>query len=307
MRSERVLASWDSWPAERLSAYLSGFWAYVEELNDRERLELLAQRTMKAFEQGMPEGDRLHLLRLCIAGVAHGRDDASCDILLPLVRHKDVRIATLAAETVGAYKTEPRFVPRLLVEALASERQTVVEAALRFVVDCRDEKRREGVHQALRKIFEQRDESLKFQACLPLMREFRDPYAWIYVLEQTTSKDANRVRTAFSWIADTKNCGQPPDELLLVTLGLHIGSKHADQRQAATAVLGTFAGEQVVRQLIPLLADGDASVARQADAGLLAQPDRTLVQRLLKEAAAKSPQPIVRSRAQELLAKMPQS
>ena len=78
---------------------------------------------MKAFEPGMPEGDRLHLLRLCIAGVAHGRDDASCDILLPLVRHQDVRIATLAAETVGAYKTEPRFVPRLLVDALASERQ----------------------------------------------------------------------------------------------------------------------------------------------------------------------------------------
>jgi len=191
LRAERVLASWESRPAERLSAYLSGFWTYVAGVNDTERLELLANRTMQAFEPGMPEGDRLHLLRLCIAGVAHGRDNASCDILLPLVRHQDVRIATLAAETVGAYKTEPRFVPRLLVDALASERQPVVEVALRFVVECQDPKRRDQVRQALRTIFDRREEALKFQACLPLMREFRDPDAWTYVLAQTASADAS--------------------------------------------------------------------------------------------------------------------
>ena len=30
LRAERVLASWESRPTERLSAYLSGFWTYVE-------------------------------------------------------------------------------------------------------------------------------------------------------------------------------------------------------------------------------------------------------------------------------------
>ena len=72
LRAERVLASWESKPATRLSAYLSGFWAYIEGLSDPPRLKLLAERTVLALEPGMPEGDRLHLLRLCIAGVAHG-------------------------------------------------------------------------------------------------------------------------------------------------------------------------------------------------------------------------------------------
>src|SRR6478672_11659913 len=182
---ERVLASWDPRYAERLNAYLSGFWTYLEGISDSPRLQLLAERTMKAFEQGMPEGDRLHLLRLCIAGVAHGHDDASCDILRPLVRHDDERLAVLVTETVGAYKTSGQFVPELLVDALASRRTPVVEVALRFVIDCRDEKRRESVDKRLRAIFEAGDEPLKFQACLPLARDFHDADAWIYILDQT--------------------------------------------------------------------------------------------------------------------------
>ena len=304
LRSERVLASWEPYPAERLSAYLSGFWTYVEGLNDSDRLQLLAQRTIAAFEEGMPEGDRLHLLRLCIAGVAHGRDDASCDLLRPLVRHDDVRIATLVAETVGAYKMEPRFVPQLLVDALASDRAAVTEAALRFVVDCQDERRREHVRVALCKVFEKRDEPLKFQACLPLMRDFRDADAWGYVLAQTKSKDANRARTALNWIGDTKNCGQPPEARLLKHLDPYLAAIATDQRRAGIQALGTFSGEEVARRLIELLADADQSVARQADTTLLAQPDRKLVERLLKEAAAKSPAALVRSRAKEMLAKL---
>src|SRR5436305_1171023 len=56
MRAERVLASWDPHYAERLNAYLSGFWTYLEGISDSPRLLLLARRTLQAFEQGMPEG-----------------------------------------------------------------------------------------------------------------------------------------------------------------------------------------------------------------------------------------------------------
>lgn len=281
LRAERVLASWEVRPGSRLSAYLSGFWTYLEGISDRERLELLARRTVKAFEKGMPEGDRLHLLRLCIAGVAHGRNDESCELLRPLVRHDDMRIVTLVTETVGAYKTEPQFVPQLLVDALASDRQPVVESALRFVLGGRDEKRRAAIRSALHAIFERGEKPLKFQACLPLIRDFQDPDAWIYVLEQTKSDDANRVRTALNWIGDTKNCGQPPDARLLARLQAALADKATDQRRAAVQVLGTFAGTQVIQPLLPLLADSDDQVARHAHAALLAQPDRELVQRLL--------------------------
>jgi hypothetical protein len=207
-------------------------------------------------------------------------------------------------ETVGAYKTEPRFVPQLLVDALESDKAAVTEAALRFVVDCQDERRREPVRIALVKVFAKRDEPLKFQACLPLMRDFRDGEAWVYVLAQTQSKDANRARTALNWIGDTKNCGQPPDARLLAGLDPLLSAATSDERRVGIQVLSTFAGEEVARRLIELLADADQSVAKQADASLMAQPDRKLVERLLKEAASKSPAALVRSRAKDLLAKL---
>jgi hypothetical protein len=306
LRAERVLATWESRPAERLSAYLSGFWTYVEGLSDPERLELLARRTMKAFDQGMPEGDRLHLLRLCIAGVAHGRNDESCNILRPLIAHQDVRIATLVTETVGAYKTEPRFVPLLLVDALANDRQQVAEAALRFVLGAQDDKRRRPIQSALRAIFESGPEGLKFQACLPLIRDFQDADAWIYVLDQTTSQDANRVRTAFNWIGDTKNCGQQPAGNFLKQLERSLADQGASQRRATVAVLGTFAGEAVVRKLITLLANNDQNVARQAESSLLGQPDRELVRRLLAESVAIGRDAAFQSHAQSLLTKLAQ-
>jgi len=205
MRAERVLASWQSHPAARLSAYLSGLWVYLEGIQDAPRLELLARRTVKAFEPGMPEGDRVHLLRLCVAGVAHGRDEASCDVLRPLVMNADVRIATLVTETAGAYKIERRFVPQLMVDALQSEREPIVEAALRFVLGSEDPRRRDAVYEALRYVYENRSESLKFQACLPLIRDFRDADAWKYVQDQARSSDPNRARTAVNWLGDTKN------------------------------------------------------------------------------------------------------
>jgi len=302
LRAERVLASWESRPGSRLSAYLSGFWAYVEGLSDQPRLELLARRTIKALEQGMPEGDRLHLVRLCIAGVAHGRDEASCDLLRPLVQHQDIRIATLVTETVGAYKTEPRFVPQLLVDALASERPSVVEAALRFVLGGQDEKRRPTVKAALRAVFEKDAEPLKFQACLPLVRDFYDSDAWLYVLAQTKSSDANRVRTALNWIGDTKTCGRSPDAKFLGDLEPFLKAREMEQRRAAIQVLGTFSGEQVIRKLIALLPD--SGVAAQADASLLAQSDRELVKRLLSDALIVDRDPLIRVRAQALLDKM---
>jgi HEAT repeat protein len=304
MRAERVLASWEPRYAERLNAYLSGFWVYLEGIGDSPRLQLLAQRTVQAFQQGMPEGDRLHLLRLCIAGVAHGRDDASCDVLRPLVRHDDVQIAALVTETTGAYKADARFVPQLLVDALTNDRAPIVEAALRFVVGCQDGKRRENVRLALQTIFHRGEESLKFQACLPLIRDFQNVDAWLYVLDQATSNDANRVRTVLNWIGDSKNCGQPPDPRLGQRLAELLASNSSDQRRTAALVLGTFAGENTARRLIDLLGDSETNLVRQVEVSLSAQPDRTLMQRLLSNAASNHRDGVVRERALQLLKKL---
>jgi hypothetical protein len=303
LRAERILASWESRLANRLSTYLSGFWAYIEHIADRPRLQLLAERTVKALEPGMPEGDRLHLVRLAIAGVAHGRDGPSCDVLRPLLGHEDVRVATLVTETVGAYKTEARFVPMLLVDALQSGRQPVVEAALRFVLGCEDPARREQVQAALRRLFETGPEPLKFQACLPLLRDFQDSDAWSYVIEQAGSADNSRVRTALNWIGDTKPTTQPPPEVLLTRLD-HIFKNDAGQRRAAVLTLGKFGGPSVIHRLIGQLSDADETVSHEADACLRAQGDRNLVKHLLQAAAESSEDSFLQSRVRQLLARI---
>lgn len=303
LRAERVLASWESRPASRLSSYLSGFWAYLEQISDSPRLQLLAERTLKAFEPGMPEGDRLHLIRLCIAGVAHGRDESSCDLLRPLVGHPDVRIATLVTETVGAYKTEPRFVPALLVDALKNERAPVVEAAMRFVVGCDHSMRRQQIQAALRHLLDTGPEPLKFQACLPLLRDFQDAEAWAYVVEQAGSTDNSRVRTALNWIGDTKPSSQPPSTALAARLDPLL-AQDAARRRAAVLALAKFSGQGTVARLVRQLSDPDETVAREVDACLCGQPDRELVKRLLQEAAATRQDSALQARAKRLLAKL---
>jgi hypothetical protein len=270
-------------------------------LRDPLELRTLAERIIKVLEAGMPEGDRLHFVRLCVAGVAHGHDDASCDLLRQLVRHSDVRIASLVVETAGAYKTEPKFVPQLLVDAITDTRPPVAEAALRFVLGALDTRRRDVVLAALKRVFNGPDESLKFQACLPLVRDYHDADAWLYVVQQTASKDANRARTAFNWIGDTKNCGEPADSHLIKHLTSALSSPIADQRRAAVQALGTFAGRDVAMVLITMLGDSDASVSQQANACLLTQPDKELVAQLLESALAKSGDKLVHSRVKDLM------
>jgi hypothetical protein len=304
LRCERVLASWESRPTARLNAYLSGYWAYVEGLHDSDELRILAERTIKILEGGMPEGDRLHFVRLCIAGVAHGHDDASCDLLRSLVGHSDARIATLVVETSGAYKTEPKFVPQLLVDAIADARPPVAEAALRFVLGAQDTNRRPAIYAALQKVFNGQDESLKFQACLPLIRDYHDSDAWLYVVQQTANKDANRARTAFNWIGDTKNCGEEADPRFLERLVTLFASAAVEQRRAAAQVVGTFVGPDVVLRLIAMLGDGDASVSQQANSCLLAQPDKQLVAQLLESTLAKSGDKVVHSRVKDLMSNL---
>lgn len=302
LRAERVLASWESRPTTRLNDYLAGYWVYVEGLTDPESITILARRTAKALEGAMPELDRKHLLRLCIAAVAHGHQDASCDLLRPLVRHSETQIALFVTEATGQYKIDSRFVPQLLVDAITDDRPEVADMGIRYVLGGQDEKRRTALLQALRQVFQGKNEPLKFQACLPLIRDFQDADAWLYVIEQVASKDGNRVRTAFNWIGDTKNCGQAPNVQLLTGVAKLLSDGGGDQRRAAVQALGTFRGESVVARLISLLGDSDAAVAQQANVCLLAQPDRQSVTRLLETTLAKTGNKLVQSRAKDLIA-----
>ena len=307
LRIERVLASWELRPAARGSAYLTGLWAYLEQVRDPARLVLLARRTRAALEKGLPEGDQLHVLRLCLAGVAHGAHGPACELLRPLVHHPDVRAATLVVETVGAYKQPPQFVPGLMVEALASPRPVVVEVALRFLVGSGDAPHHAARYEALKALRRHPDPSLRFQACLPLIRDFHDAEAWGYVIAQTASADAGRVRTAWNWIGDTRAARRVPSADLLQTFDRFLKEGAPAQRRAATQALSTYAGPAVVERLAQLLIDRDPSVAQCAEARLRMLAQEASVRQQLATLAREHPDLGTRQRVQALVPGQPAS
>jgi HEAT repeat protein len=77
-----------------------------------------------------------------------------------------------------------------------------------------------------------------------------------------------------------------------------------DQRRAALQALGTFVGRDVVVRLISLLGDKDATISQQANACLLAQPDKQLVAQLLESTLTKSGDKLVLSRIKDLMSSL---
>jgi hypothetical protein len=69
----------------------------------------------------------------------------------------------------------------------------------------------------------------------------------------------------------------------------------------AVRALGIYAGEEVVKSLIPLLTDSYSSIPRDVKNRLLQQPDRQIVRRLLSEAANDAANPKLKAAAAALL------
>jgi len=304
LRAQRILAAWEPKAGDIGDRGLGGFWNYAEGLRDGERLELVARRVMAEFARGWPDGPKLHLLRLCVAGVAKGGHEASCDLLRPLVADKDIRIARFVTETTGSYKADDEFFPQLLVNALASDRDEVVQVAIRWTQNCRQSPRADEVRRAMRSIFDQRDEALKFQVCVPLIQEFDDPQAWVFLIEQTQSKTPLRSASALSSLADAKHSGREPSAELLERLAGPLASPTLALRWGATKALGTHAGQTVIERLIPLLADAEQSVRDEAARCLVKQTDKSLLGAQLAAAAAEHASEQVRGRAAALLKKL---
>lgn len=303
-RAERILMAWAPKEAESTQRYLAAWWVYLEGIKDSDRLDMLARRTVAAFNLDLSNDERLNFLRLCVAGVAQGGDHPSCDLLRPLVKHPDAKIATLVVETVGGYKGDNRFFPQLLVDALGDGRDEVVLAAISKAPNCWDQSRKQEVRTALEKIFESRSEPLKFQACFPLMHDYHEPRAISYLLAQVESTDTGRRKRALSWLGDACNSGRPATAEILGKLVPLLESRSNQMRHDVAEALGTYAGEEVVKSLLPLLADPQPVVVEAAARGLKGQRDKAMVCRLLEEAAENGSNMTLRGRAREIAAEL---
>jgi HEAT repeat protein len=303
LRARRILAAWEPKSADGIDRALAGLWCYLQLLKDDERHELLASRILAEFSRGWPEGSHLHALRLCIAGVAKGGGDSGCDRLRPLVANKDARIARFVTETVGSYKADDKFYPRVLLDALADPRDEVVEVALRWTRDCPKSPRADEVRRALATIFAQRDDALKFQATMPLIHDFDAPEAWVHLIRETQSKAPLRAASALSSLADAKFTGRQASDELITQLRPLLDSPTLSLRWGATKALGTHAGENVVELLVPLLGDKQQSVVEEASRGLLKQPEIDHVRKHVS-AALTSDNVQIGERAADLLLKL---
>jgi hypothetical protein len=306
LRSRRILSAWEVRGPSLIEASLSGFWKYAEGLNDAREHELLARRAVAVLEHDFPEGPKLHLTRLVIAGVAKGGNESACEILRPLIASQDRRIAKFVTETVGSYKSNDAFYPSLLVDALGSSDEEVVQTAIRWSESCRSVERAEEVRLALVKIFQSGSPALKFQATYPLTREFDDAEAWSYLIAQCRSPDPLRSAAAQARLADAKHSPRRLPAEVLDKVSPHFESDQLVERWGATKIVAIHDGPEVVERLIPLLGDEANSVADEAERGLAKQSRRDETREALATAAKSHANPAVRLRAAKVLDKLSQ-
>ncbi len=298
-RARRILQRWNDEKQEDKSPYVAGFAAYAGDVRDEPRIAELARRTKLALAGGVPGGGRYHILMRCIMVVARSDKDEHAALLRPLLKHQDLQVAVMVTEAAGA-ASQGRECSVLLLDALRQDRAEVVTEALRWSSGCADGPRTVELRRRLTAIFAGDDESLKFQVCYPLMRGFDDRAARHYLLAQIGEGQQYRAR-ALAWIGDPSNLGRGADAALLGALRPMLNSSDHRERRKAIDTLAVYSGEEVVKTLIPCLADPNASIAERVKYRLQHQRDKQMLYRLLAAAADRDPNEKIRGRAAEML------
>lgn len=273
--------------------------AYLAQIKDDERLQVFLRRTMLALEVGLQPHDSRSKLRPCLKRIA-ALDDRWCSELRPLLKHEDPQVPVFVIHAIGAARPSDVF-PELLLEALGSERPEVAEAALSWTLNCSDKERRPELHERLRKLLAHPHEPLRFQACWPLIHDFQDADALTYVLTQVGAEETARARTALGWLGDECHRGKQATPQILAAVSPLLQSPDFLIRRDAAQALAVFQGEDVVRRLIPLLADEQAALVSWASEVLATEPDRELKFKLLTEAAERHENAAIRMAAMKLL------
>lgn len=281
------------------SRFLMNFRQYTDAIRDRPRAVVLARRTDAVLRLGLPKELQLHLLRLCIGPVVRTDDDALNEVYRPFVEHTDPEIRKFIVEAIGGAWLNGRS-PLLLLDALESPHENVVQAALAYCPNCRDKERAPEVRRRLTIIFNGTNEKLKLQACFPLMHDFQDADAFRHLLELARGGDGR----AIAWIGDTCNWGRPAPRDLLDAIVPHLTAKDKELRRATSGALGTYSGEEVVRLLIIMLADEERIIAEEAAENLVSQKHLIPVRKQAGEAAKTHPDRKVRALAAEVLKRL---
>ncbi len=236
------------------------------------------------------------MLAQCLIALVRSGEDRYCDLLAPLLRHEDVRVAVLVVDVVGA-ALDRRYFPKLLFDALWADREEVVAAAVRWTPDCRDEQRAAAVERRLTALFEGDREELRFRAGFALMYGFDHPAASEYVFRQVQEGNKRRMLQVIDRLADSGKRGRRPSESLLRIFRPLLKAEDPNIRRAAAGALAVYAGEEVVTSLMPLLDDSKARIATEVGYRLLQQRDQEMLRRVLRAAVKDDANERIRKKA----------
>jgi hypothetical protein len=302
-RAARIVRRWAAERSRHEAHRTAAFAVYLRQLDGGPELAEIARRTRLVLEAGIPPRGRDQLLHHCLVAVADSNDDRYTDTLRPLLGHENLAVPLLVVDTVGSALQQRGF-PGLLVEALDSDREEVVWAAIQWTPNCRRPDRRARVRRRLVELFEGDNDTLRFWACVPLANSFAYEPAADYLLAQTHSDDPQRRSQAIEMIGDGSNRGRPASTKLLAAMRPLLRSDDYQTRRAAARAMAVYAGEDVVRELLPLLDDAKASIGTEVGFRLAQQPDQQMLCRVLADAAAHDPNETIRRKSADVLARL---
>ncbi|HUU30840.1 MAG TPA: HEAT repeat domain-containing protein [Phycisphaerae bacterium] len=300
-----VRDAWRYSPMPEPESYQRHLSERMAGIEDPRLLNVLLGRAQAILKRAPLDGIQEHAAEALLVPLAKSGDDRFSAVLAPYLREPDARVAVLVTRAMASGRGNT-YCPPLLLEALRSDRPEVVHEALRWTPNVWDDRRRGEVHRLLRRIFEGQDEPLKFEACFPLMHGYQDKDARAFLIRQTHSPNRERARTAIVWLGDAVNTGRRPEPELIEGLVPYLESEDAAFRREAADTLGTYAGEEIVRLLVPLLADKEQVIVDETSRHLLDQRDKAMLRRVLAEARdAAAPGPL-RDRIAQVLGKVPE-
>ena len=272
---------------------------YIKNITDIPMILSLQKRALSFLDVAKPDHNQQMIIKWISCACAKTGDDSIVNKLLPLLDHPDISFAVNVVDGVGNGFSRNYF-PEFLLTALNSDREQIVSEAIPDAIGCYDMAKIKTVKSRLDEILNGDNETLKLKACFPLMYRWGDQSAMTYLFSQAHSDDKQRAIRAISWIGDAQNSGKPEYPELLESLVPLLKSENNEIRRAASDALGTYSGENVIRNLIAMLTDKEEIIFREARNNLFDQRDKNMVQRLLKETLEKTKDESLISKIREL-------
>lgn len=291
-RAVRILRAWDARKYADKPQHLEAFSTYCRALRDDARLKELLRRTVQAMEHGLWGETRQQVLVHSTAALLRADKEEYVAPLRPFLDRGDLQIALLILEAAGdavqsadAASFERSQAMNLLVRAIGSPRDEVATEAINhagYLIE-RSRGSDSPLRKALQAVFDGTNEPVRFQAACVLMQRCKSETARDYVLGQLRGGDLSRKYAALNMLKSQPPRKAEPDRKLLDAVQPLLNDADMNTKMMAANVLGSYAGPEVVRRLLPLLGEKkERHIAMHVAQLLKQQPDKKMLRSEIK-------------------------